>query len=46
MTALKGTLMMLLANHLSADHAARELRDDVRDGLTTNAEIVAAQMVL
>ena len=25
---------MLLANHLSADHAARELRNDVRDGLT------------
>ncbi len=26
--------MTLLANHLSADHAARELRNDVRDGLT------------
>ena len=25
---------MLLANHLSADHAARELRNDVRDGLS------------
>ena len=25
--------MTLLANHLSADHAARELRNDVRDGL-------------
>jgi L-histidine N-alpha-methyltransferase len=26
--------MMLLANHLSADHAARELRNDVRDGFS------------
>lgn len=25
---------MLLSNHLPADHAARELRNDVRDGLT------------
>src|SRR5207344_314489 len=30
----KRNIMTLLTNHLSADHAARELRNDVRDGLT------------
>ena len=35
-----------LSNYLAADSAAQALRNDVLDGLTQTAEVVAAQVVL